>query len=879
MGADFSIGWQFGSIGGALWLRRKVVEGGARFGTWLPEGEAFALEIRADFSVWLELLSPQLTATVNGDPVTGPCRLRARDTVIISGPAGRSSRLELQGLRANDTVPPGVVHVEGSPSPGAQRRKAKAVAWLEDLQQPQTLLSLAERWRVRSLKRAAAWLVTRGVPEAAAIAGDARRATVEPVVTTLLAADPPRVAWADALAAFLGIENRLLSEGLSISVSTRGPNVFAVGPEPSAPLAAAREHASLVARDVLSWLAALDPTLADAEAAELEADAAVANDGARDEAEGLDRLLSPEASRVHSGDLHAPRLADDWASDVEVVEGDLVLRGARTRRAAFPSLRAVRGALVVEECTHLVSLDLPLLVAAGSVSVQSNPLLPALELPALEATRGDIVVRGNRFLLELSLPALARATSVQVLYDDALPDAQVSPLLERLGAGVVVHRRNPGPLRNPLEERLGGAWVRPEERAQLLLLHERFPSHPGLAELALFDALLGGAPPEALEAHLARVIALHAGTRVDLSARLLRQALRGNRPLRAERARLAAAVPVPSAERGWSLLADRVQASERRDALVEGLLRRLLGIHLVDALPPSLAAAGAWLEARVAADDAPAEYLMRLGRSAGGLEGLKRLALVRSVELRLLAATVSTWARHHGRGDVLGLEAALLTEELGHPPAEDEVPPSSLLESWLQQESQRQDARVEAERARRANFEAVVEPALAVAAQHLDAAAAVALRAFVHSAVWREAGRLHLIDATWRELFGVRWLMLRSHDRRTLYVGWRDGQPALCFATELLARAPEAAADVEALYLAVLGGGVGTGREAVARAAARFPELAPALDAWRPPWRDDRGAHFFVAENARVAEMLVEPSGRTVEARAWETALSTQWEE
>jgi|GEM_PF-6772454 hypothetical protein len=644
---DFSVGWQLGSSGGALWKRHLEIADGQ-----------LALDIKPDGRVWLSALTP-VRVTVNNEPLVRPVPIGMKDVVRFVNDGRPIMPLELRGLIDGVRVPIGVLWVFTGASRSTLAAVERACEQLHTIDQPRILMDAAERWRVFGLQRTAEWLVRHGVPEAEPIIARPERPEVEHAVRALL---PKNLDWADALGCFLSPVGQVFSERLRITTSSgmRG-GLMLVGPPPTPALDAAQEHLQLVGKRMMSWATTFDAALAETIARHLEADAAVTVDAALLERDEVNRILTPEGPR-HRGDLVAPEGVEHWVSDVTAIEGSLILTGSALSTARFPALTTVGGEVRVTQCEHLVSLDLPVLRAAGALSVRNTELLLSLRLPALTLVRGDVVVHGNRFLTWVSLPVLSTVRTFELTYNDSLSPDVAQPLVARLG-GVWLENRNSGQ-RHPVDAWLPSAWRQTAQRERLRRLKDVLPDHPGLAELLLFDAVLSG-PASRIEAAIDQVLRLHHGQRAELSARLLRQALSGTRPLRAERAQLEALTPVDDLA-AWDGAMKRMIAEDesRQQVLRARMTRRFAGVYLVDELPPSLHAAGAWLEARVAVDDQPLSYFEHLAateQEARSHQGLI-IWLARPPTLRDLWLAMRRWLAQHPRH--LGRETAALLRDL-----------------------------------------------------------------------------------------------------------------------------------------------------------------------------------------------------------------------
>jgi hypothetical protein len=617
---DFSVGWTLGMVGGSLFKRHLEISDG------------LCLDIHRDQSVWVRPLKPT-GAAFNGQPLTAPVRLRMSDTLLV----GEAGHLQLRGLLPDDTVPIGVLMVL-TPAPTTTLEAVdRACGLLGKITQPRTLMETGERWRVFGLQRAARWLTEHGAPEAASLADRADRATVEEVVRALL---PTKVDWADALGCFLRAEREVFSERLQISISdgAEGGNLMLVGPPPTPALEAAQEHLALLGSRMMQWLTTFDAALALTVARHLEADAAVAADASILERDETERALT-SAGPTHQGDLEIPADQVRWVNDVIAIDGSLIISGDPVA-VRLPKLQTVRGEVRVRQCPKLVSLELPSLRAVGALTVEENRSLLRLHLPALELSRDDVRVHGNEFLTELSMPQLERVRTIEITSNDSLPVAQAQALVAPYNG--TFHENAGRTKQHPVDAWLPSAWHQLAERERLVRFRDELPEHAGLAELCLFDAVTRG-EAETIEPAALRVIALFRGQRPEVSARLLLQGLRGIRPLRAERAALREAPALSSArdfQRAWfELLAPLETAGPEFRAR---LMTRLIGVHLVDGLEPALE----WLEAKVAADDAPLLALERLfanHRSAvGDCVGLMRAFSPSATHGDLMAGT-SSW--------------------------------------------------------------------------------------------------------------------------------------------------------------------------------------------------------------------------------------------
>lgn len=258
--------------------RRVVFPGHLREQSpWLPP-ELFAFEVPVDMSLWLVPLHVGWPfIEVNGQRVTEPRRLLATDRVRIGpGPQEQEGRwydLAVKGLTEDSKVRLGALRVGARASPEVRALGAEAGSLAASLDRLQLVLELAERWRVRSLKRALRWLVQQGLgPEVERIAERPTRETVAALVKGMLRKyerqprDSRLLLHADAVARFLSLERELPHGGpLSVESDGAGSHLWAMDPDASL-LEHARTHVSTLGARCLELLSAFSEELAREEA-------------------------------------------------------------------------------------------------------------------------------------------------------------------------------------------------------------------------------------------------------------------------------------------------------------------------------------------------------------------------------------------------------------------------------------------------------------------------------------------------------------------------------------------------------------------------------------------------------------------------------------
>jgi hypothetical protein len=108
----------------------------------------------------------------------------------------------------------------------------------------------------------------------------------------------------------------------------------------------------------------------------------------------------------HEGDVVIEDAGDvAGLAPVELITGDLVIRGTALRAVDIPLLQGVLGSVIIEDNTSLASVSIPELGYVGSLAIERNPALTGVRLFAEVRSPGDgrIVVVDNDALTSLSV--------------------------------------------------------------------------------------------------------------------------------------------------------------------------------------------------------------------------------------------------------------------------------------------------------------------------------------------------------------------------------------------------------------------------------------------------------------------------------------------
>jgi hypothetical protein len=141
----------------------------------------------------------------------------------------------------------------------------------------------------------------------------------------------------------------------------------------------------------------------------------------------------------HDGDAVIRTLDDVIAlKPVEVIGGDLIVRGTSLTGLSLDNLASVHGVVIIEGNDRMLALHLPRLSTARGVRIADNPVLYEIERMYVDSHGGELVVRDNPDLLQLELSG-EHCSRMSLSHNASLREAE----LTAIDCGSVVVVGNP----------------------------------------------------------------------------------------------------------------------------------------------------------------------------------------------------------------------------------------------------------------------------------------------------------------------------------------------------------------------------------------------------------------------------------------------------